>query len=356
VRAPDSEHDAATRPAAVREITAVLVSWNDAEDLAGAIESLSAARRRLPNSGPKVSLVVVDNGDAAREVVLARWPAATLLVNAENRGFGPAANQGAELASGDVLLFVNPDTRAVGDPFTPIARAFESDAAIVAVAPRLVDPRGAIVFDTAPRPLAPPDQEDQFTFQLRHLPTLGADLRELLLLDHAFPNSAARRASRYADADRSRPFDVEQPAAAALAIRRTIFEKVSGFDPRFVPAWFEDVDLADRLRREGRIVFWPEALFRHRGGSAASGLGYARFLPIYYRNALLYRRARYGWAARVLYRLGLIAGMLLRLVLTPFRRKPPRPASVSARAYLRVLGLALGLSSPEFRVPSPDSR
>jgi GT2 family glycosyltransferase len=231
-------------------------------------------------------------------VSFARWPGATILVNAENRGFGPAVNQGAELASGDVLLLMNPDSRAVGDPFTAIARAFASDPKIVAVAPRLLDPQEP-VGEAQPRALTPPDREDQFTFQLRRLPRLAADLRELLLIDHAFPDSAARRRERYADVDRSRPLDVEQPAAAALAVRRRVFQKLSGFDPRYFPAWFEDVDLADRLGREGRIVYWPEAVFRHRGGSAARGLGYARFLPIYYRNALLYRRSRYGLPARI---------------------------------------------------------
>jgi hypothetical protein len=350
----------ASPSAAIREITAILVSWNDTKDLAGAIDSLLAARRRVPEGGPRVSLVVVDNSNAAREVVHARWPGAAVLVNAENRGFGPAVNQGAELAAGDVLLLMNPDSRAVDDPFTPIARAFASDPRIVAVAPRLLDPQEPLGPGDASRALMPPDREDQFTFQLRRLPTLGADLRELLLIDHAFPDSASRRHARYADEDRARPLDVEQPAAAALAVRRAVFQKLAGFDARFVPAWFEDVDLAERLHREGRIVYWPDAIFRHRGGSAAQGLGYARFLPIYYRNALLYRRSRYGLAARIVYRLALLAGMTLRLALTPFRRDSPRPRAVSARAYLRVMSLALGLgpgsSIPDSRFPIPDGQ
>jgi hypothetical protein len=39
----------------------------------------------------------------------------------------------------------------------------------------------------------------------------------------------------------------------------------------------------------------------------------------------------------------LIGGMVLRLVGTPLRRSAPRPASESRRAYLGVLGVALGL-------------
>ena len=79
-----------------------------------------------------------------KQAVRAAWPGATVLVNAANRGFGPAANQAAAAARGDVLLFLNPDTRAEGEPFSPIARAFDADERVVAVAPRLVEMDGGV--------------------------------------------------------------------------------------------------------------------------------------------------------------------------------------------------------------------
>ena len=332
----------------VREITAILVSWNDAEDLRAAVRSLAEARCRMPAGGPRLSLLVVDNGGRMGDSgILSVWPGATILVNAENRGFGPAANQAAEAAPGDVLLFLNPDTRAEGDPFSEIARGFDSNPDAVALAPRLLD------FDNPPQSqssisrLSPPDREDQFTFQLRRFPSLGSDARELLLIDHVAPNNRGRRRARYADAGRAAPFEVEQAAAAALAIRKSAFQQVGGFNGRFVPAWFEDVDLCARLIREGRILFWPGARFRHRGGVSSAALGYGRFLPIFYRNALLYRRLHYGRGARLLYRPLLAAGMLLRLAALPFRRTVPRSRKESARAYLSTLAVALGLFRQE---------
>lgn len=321
----------------VREIRVVLVSWRDAEDTVAAIESLAGARERMTPTAPRVSLVVVDNGRGlAREAVLSAWPDATLVVNEVNRGFGPAANQGAQVPGGDVLLFLNPDTRAVGEPFHAIAEAFDSRPDAVAVAPRLLDDVGEGSPGTR---LAPPDREDQFTFQLRRLPRLADDARELLLVDHVAPNNRARRRFRYADRDPDTPLSVEQAAGAALAVRREAFERAGGFDERFAPAWFEDVDLCARLGAQGAILYWPAARFRHRGGASSGELGYGRFLPIYYGNALRYRRGRYGAPARLAYRALLATGMTLRLLALPFRR-PPRRRSESARAYLRVLGLA----------------
>ena len=326
----------------IREITAILVSWNDAEEALEAAASLAAARARIPEGGVRASLVAVDNGGGrlSPSELERAFPGARLVVNDVNRGFGPAANQAAAAASGDVLFFVNPDARAEGEPFSPLARAFAEDPRVAAIAPRLVDMDGGRA-TPGPLRLAPPGQEDQPTFQLRRLPRLGSDATELLLVDHAFPNHRGRRRSRYADEDREARFAVEQAAAAALAVRRDAFVRVGGFDERYVPAWFEDVDLCARLAAEGTILYLPAARVRHRGGSSASHLGYRRFLPLFYRNALRYRREHYGLAARAAYRGLLAAGMTLRLAALPFRRDVPRARGEAAKAYLAVLGVSL---------------
>ncbi len=308
-----------------------------------------------------MSLVVVNNGGGVLDrEVQARWPDANVLVNETNRGFGPAANQAAGVAPGDALLFVNPDTRAEGDPFSELARGFDAHPEAAALAPRLLDwegPQSTIdnrKSKNSPR-LSPPDREDQFTFQLRRFPDLVSDARNLLLVDHLAPNNRGRRRHRYADLDRASPFEVEQAAAAALAVRHGVFLRVGGFDARFVPAWFEDVDLCRRLSAQGKTFYWPSARFRHRGGVSSETLGYARFLPLYYRNALLYRRLHYGLAGRLLYRPLLIAGMLLRLAALPFRPRVPRPRRESARAYLATLAVALGLGPRQSSIVNRQS-
>jgi len=108
------------------------------------------------------------------------------------------------------------------------------------------------------------------------------------------------------------------------------------------------VDLCARLLEQGRIAYVPDAGFRHRGGRAADTLGYARFLPIFYANALRYRKKHYRAPARLMYRPLLAAGMLLRLAVLPFRRAVPRSRREAARAYVRVLALAF------HRTPDPS--
>jgi GT2 family glycosyltransferase len=328
------------------EITVILVSWGDAQDVAEAVAALALARRQIAPGGPSVSIVVVGNGPAsvAGDAIRAAWPEASVLVNAENRGFGPAVNQAAAIARGDVLLLLNPDTRPEGEPFGALARGFAEHPEAAGLAPRLVESDGRTVPSNPGRSLAlrAAGREDQFTFQLRRLPTLAADFRELSLWDHFHHNGPARRRDRYAESDRDTVFAVEQPAASALALRADAFRRAGGFDEAFAPAWFEDVDLCKRLGNVGPLLHWPAARFRHAGGVSARRLGYGRFLPLYYENALRYRRKHYGLPARAAYRAMLAGGMLLRLAANPFRKHPPRPPAESRRAYLRALAVAFG--------------
>jgi len=321
-----------SRPAP-RSLGVVIVAWESGPELLACLDSL--VRHLPPPASLPVHLVVVDNASSNldRAALHARFPSLTLLSNPTNLGFGPAANRGVRESCGDVVLLLNPDTEATPKALEELVRAFIQFPGAVAVAPRMVD-------------AAEGGGEPQERFQLRRLPTWGQVVRELLLLDKLFPNSTALRRERYLDVDRQRPFPVEQPAAAALAIRREVFLGLGGFDERFVPAWFEDVDLCRRLATVGPILFWPDAVFVHRGGAAATRLGYHRFLPLYYRNACRYWRKHAGALGEVCFRALLLLGMGLRLLALPLRPHPPRSRWEAARAYLRTALMALGLGRP----------
>ncbi|HEX5719069.1 MAG TPA: hypothetical protein VF179_23095, partial [Thermoanaerobaculia bacterium] len=103
----------------------------------------------------------------------------------------------------------------------------------------------------------------------------------------------------------------------------------------------EDVDLALRMKKAGLVLrYWPAAVFRHELGSTVPGLGYGRFLSIYYRNLTRYLRKHHGPFWPLAARIALIPGVLIRLALLPLRR--PRRAESRAEAFRGLIGVLAG--------------
>ena len=298
-------------------VLVAIVSWNSAAHLPAAVKSVP----------PGVPVVVVDNASTDGSAGIARLAGARVVEAGANLGVGPACNLAArEGAPSETILFLNPDAALLDGVFALAAllAALDADPAIVAAAPRLTG-------------------DGQEEFQLRRLPRLGAILREALLVDRLFPANAGFRRDRYLDRSRDEAFDVEQPAAAALLVRRAAFEAAGGFDPAFTPAWFEDVDLcAKLLERGGRIRYVPSARAAHVGGVAMDAVPWRDFRPLYVRNQFRYlvRHASgpvcaAAWAAT-------LVGAAMRLVLAPLVRADHPRADVAA-AQVRVARGLLGL-------------
>jgi len=150
-------------------------------------------------------VVVADGGSGDGTAELARAAGAHVVV--ARRGRGPQMNAGAAAARGAVLLFLHADATLPPDAPAWVARAL-ADPAVVAGAFRI-----RTVADVR-HPLAP----------FLRLADLRARLARLPYGDQA------------------------------LFVRRTAFDAVGGFPDQPL---FEDVELARRLRRRGRIVTVP---------------------------------------------------------------------------------------------------
>jgi GT2 family glycosyltransferase/glycosyltransferase involved in cell wall biosynthesis len=61
--------------------------------------------------------------------------------------------------------------------------------------------------------------------------------------------------------------DVDYCSGASIMVRRELFESLGGFDEKFAPAYYEDTDLAFRIRQKGmRVVYQPRSVVIHHEG------------------------------------------------------------------------------------------
>lgn len=175
-----------------------------------------------------------------------------------------------------------------------IVSAFHDHPQAAGIAPRMTD--------LADRPL--------HRWHLRRLPN-GFDLLRMALWTEP-PLGAIREPAAGAS--------IEQPAAAAWALRVDAFLAAGRFDESFFPAWFEDVDLARRLHERSLLTLYaPSATVRHGVGSSVGELGFGEFLQIHDRSMLRYAEKNHGRGFAHRLHAALILGTLLRLAALPLR-------------------------------------
>jgi hypothetical protein len=101
---------------------------------------------------------------------------------------------------------------------------------------------------------------------------------------------------------------------AALAIRKTAFVEVGGFDPEFF-MYFEETDLCMRLRARGwQIHFAPVTTIVHAGGASTSQ-HYATMQYRLFKSTELFYRRHYTMAQLRILRLVMIPIIVARLLL-----------------------------------------
>ena len=310
------------------EVSVLVVSWNSALWIRRCLDAIPAAAGSL-----RWEAIVWDNGSADGSAGVATRGAderIEVIASPSNRGFSGAINDALPRLRGRYVFLLNPDCAPLPGSIERLARALESttDARVAGAVPMLVGEEG----------------KSQRDFQLRRFPTLGSILADTLLLEEIHPSNRASGVYRYRDLDVTKEQPVQQPAAAALMLRRDVMQRVGPFDERFLPAWFEDVDYCRRIWEAGqRLMLIPDAKVVHSGGSSLEVLGYEEFLSLWYRNLFRYAEKWMGGGEVEAVRWGVVAGMMIRIAAaTVGVTRAPLTGAAAKRAYRRVLSEAWG--------------
>lgn len=246
-------------------LSIVIVNWNAGRQLTDCLKSIRAFGHSVS------SVIVVDNASNDESLIgieMLDLPI-KIIRNADNRGFGAACNQGASVATGDYLLFLNPDVRLFKQSLSvPLAFMKQSENISVGICGiQLLDESEHVVRSCA------------------RFPSLGIFVTQALGLNKLpWLRSCGMHMSEW---DHSTTREVEHVIGAFYFMRRSLFESLGGFDERFF-VYLEDLDFSLRARRAGwRIVYLAEAQAFHAGGGISSQVK-ARRLFYSLRSKLLY--------------------------------------------------------------------
>ncbi len=242
-----SDHEADTERAGVAfvavgapVVSIIVLAWHLTDQLVACLRSV----RGSADAPPYEVVLVLNGADAAVRAIVADQVSGVTIVDLEaNVGYGGGCNAGALRARGRYLVLLNDD--AVVDPgwLRTLVAAAERDENVAAVASLLLNPDGTVQ-EAGSRVLA-----DAGTVQLG----AGSTVDE------------ARRAGLLT------PREIDYGSGAGLLLRQSAFEAVGGFDPRYEPAYYEDVDLCFRFRAAGWSVrLEPGARVTHVSGGSTS--------------------------------------------------------------------------------------
>lgn len=162
-----------------------------------------------------------------------------VITNKSNQGFVRACNQGAAQAKGKYLLFLNNDTQTRSGWLTAMISLAESDKHIGAVGAKLVYPNGVL-----------------------------QEAGGIIFSDGSGWNFG--RGDDPAKPVYNQRCEVDYCSGACLLVKRELFRSLGGFDSRYMPAYYEDVDLCFSIRQRGyKVVYCPEAEVVHYEGITA---------------------------------------------------------------------------------------
>jgi GT2 family glycosyltransferase len=243
------------------DLSIVVVSWNVRDLLRQCLRSINA--HQLTG---KLETIVVDNvsTDGSAEMVRSEFPDVQLIVNAENRGFPAANNQGIAIAQGRYVLILNPDTEVLDDALQTLVAHADANPDVGVIGPQLLNA---------------PDAGGRSSVQSsrRRFPTLATAILESTWLQPWAPH---RLLQRYYVRDQPDDvtLDVDWVMGAALLARRKAIEQVGTMDEGFF-MYSEELDWCKRFKDAGwRVVYLPTAQIIHYGGKSSDQVVTARHI------------------------------------------------------------------------------
>ena len=186
----------------------------------------------------RVEIIVVNDCSTDRtSTVLEPIEAINLINNPQNKGFIHSCNEGAAVAKGKYLYFLNNDTEIRPDCIESLVSVFTQVEEVGAVGSKLLYPQGSlqeaggIVWQNA----------SGWNYGRQDNP-YAPEYNYLRLVDYC--------------------------SGASLMVLREVFERLQGFERDFAPAYYEDTDLCFAIRYQLglKVMYQPKSEVIHYEG------------------------------------------------------------------------------------------
>ena len=238
-----------SEPGARIYLSIIIVNYNVKEFLEQCLISVQNALK-----GISAEILVIDNSssDGSAELIQEKFPDIQITVNSKNAGFARASNQGLQIAQGEFIALLNPDTLVQEDTFSKMLDFFKAQPRAGMLGCKILNPDGSLQLACR-----------------RSFPTPWVAFTKLSGLSYLFPGNRffGKYNLTYLDPDKS--YEVEAISGSFMMLRRQVLEDVGNLDESFF-MYGEDLDWCFRIREQDwRVIYFPETQIIHFKGESS---------------------------------------------------------------------------------------
>lgn len=216
-----------------------MLAWRQARLLRRSVAALARHRTEVDF---ETVILLNGAGDQVRWVAEETTAGATIVRSSVNLGFGGGCNRAVKAARGEYLVLLNDDTEVDDGWLDALVETADRHPEAGAVGSRVRDPLG-------------------------NLQEAGGILWSDGSIWHV-GRMEPESTPRYRHLRR-----VDYCSACALLVRRDTWDAVGGFDERFFPGYYEDLDMCLNIDAMAQIVLYqPRAEVMHHGGGDTGSL------------------------------------------------------------------------------------
>lgn len=222
-------------------------------------------------------IFVIDNNstDGSKAFFANRFPQIKFIWKNENAGFAKANNEALQLAKGEKILFLNPDTILPEDCLEKCLRFFQQQKNIGALGVQMIDGAGNFL----------PESK-------RGFPSAFASFCKMSGLTALFPQSRLFAKYYLGHLPENESHEIDVVSGAFMMVDKKVLDTVGCFDEDYF-MYAEDIDLSYRIQKAGyKNFYFAGTTIIHFKGESTSKRS-AAYLDNFYGTMVLFVKKHY---------------------------------------------------------------